>query len=263
MRFVDRQDAAAQLADALGHYRGQRALVLALPRGGVPLGRVLADALQADLDVVLVRKLGAPGDPEFALGAVAEDGWTYLAPYAEPTAGSALPEHVRAEELERIRQRRARYTPPCGGTLCGRPRGHRGGRRAGHRGHHDRRAARRARRRRRGWYARCRWQRPMACGRCRRMPTRWSACTRRQASRRWAPLSVVPAGQRRGGGGLPGGQGLTAHGPEAIGVAAIRHAAPEGATAYAVDAPARAIWRAGACRYSLSQPQPRQQEEST
>ncbi|AOY97076.1 phosphoribosyl transferase [Cupriavidus sp. USMAA2-4] len=111
MRFVDRQDAAAQLADALGHYRGQRALVLALPRGGVPLGRVLADALQADLDVVLVRKLGAPGDPEFALGAVAEDGWTYLAPYAEPTAGSAYLERVRAEELERIRQRRARYTP--------------------------------------------------------------------------------------------------------------------------------------------------------
>lgn len=111
MRFIDRQDAAAQLAEALGHYRGQQALVLALPRGGVPMGRVLADALQADLDVVLVRKLGAPGNPEFAVGAVAEDGWTYLAPYAESFAGSAYLERVRNDELERIRQRRACYTP--------------------------------------------------------------------------------------------------------------------------------------------------------
>jgi len=112
MPFADRKEAGRQLAKALEHYKGMHALVLALPRGGVPIGRVLADALDADLDVVLVRKIGAPGNPEFAIGAVAEDGWTYVAPYAEAVAAdSPYVESVRAEELERIQERRSMYTP--------------------------------------------------------------------------------------------------------------------------------------------------------
>lgn len=82
MPFIDRADAAAQLARALAGHAGKRPLVLAVPRGAVPMGAIIADALGADLDVVLVRKLGAPGNPEFAIGAVDESGWTYLTPYA-------------------------------------------------------------------------------------------------------------------------------------------------------------------------------------
>ena len=55
--YRDRLEAARRLAEALGHLKGERPLVLAIPRGGVPMGRVIADALEGELDVVLVRKL--------------------------------------------------------------------------------------------------------------------------------------------------------------------------------------------------------------
>lgn len=73
-RFRDRRDAGAALAAAL-HGRGTAdAVVLGLPRGGVPVAAVVADALGAPLDVVVVRKLGVPGQPELAMGAVGEGG---------------------------------------------------------------------------------------------------------------------------------------------------------------------------------------------
>jgi predicted phosphoribosyltransferase len=64
MTFEDRIDAARQLAQALAKYRGKNPLVLAIPRGAVPMGRLLAKELEGEMDVVLVRKLGAPGNPE-------------------------------------------------------------------------------------------------------------------------------------------------------------------------------------------------------
>ena len=70
--YRDRRDAGRQLAEALAHYREADPVVLALPRGGVPVGREIARALHAPLDVLLVRKLGAPGFPELGLGAVVE-----------------------------------------------------------------------------------------------------------------------------------------------------------------------------------------------
>lgn len=71
----DRSEAGRELADALAHYRGrQDVLVLALPRGGVPVAYEIAIALQAPLDLVLVRKLGAPGQRELAMGAIASGG---------------------------------------------------------------------------------------------------------------------------------------------------------------------------------------------
>lgn len=71
----DRSEAGRELADALAHYRGrQDLLVLALPRGGVPVAYEIASALQAPLDLVLVRKLGAPGQRELAMGAIASGG---------------------------------------------------------------------------------------------------------------------------------------------------------------------------------------------
>ena len=72
--FADRADAGRQLAERLGHLRGQDAVVLGLPRGGVPVAFQVAVALQAPLDVIVVRKLGLPYQPELAMGAIGEDG---------------------------------------------------------------------------------------------------------------------------------------------------------------------------------------------
>src|SRR5436309_15329173 len=72
MLFRDRAEAGQQLAAKLGAYAGRPdVLVLALPRGGVPVAFEVARALHAPLDVFLVRKLGAPGHPELAMGAIA------------------------------------------------------------------------------------------------------------------------------------------------------------------------------------------------
>ncbi len=71
--YRDRHDAGRRLAARLGRYRGERPLVLALPRGGVIVAYQVAMALDAPLDVVVVRKLGAPGAEEFAIGAIAPD----------------------------------------------------------------------------------------------------------------------------------------------------------------------------------------------
>ena len=113
MHFRDRIDAAQRLAAALdAAYRGRRPLVLAIPRGAVPMGRVIADALGGDLDVALVRKLRAPGQPEFAVGAVDETGWAYIADHARSAgADEAYLAHEKAAQLAILAERRASYTP--------------------------------------------------------------------------------------------------------------------------------------------------------
>lgn len=110
--FEDRNDAARQLAKALGKYRGKNPLVLAIPRGAVPMGKILAEELRGEFDVILVRKLRAPYAPEVAIGAVDESGWTYIAPYAAATgAQQAYIETEKAQQLATIGKRRAQYTP--------------------------------------------------------------------------------------------------------------------------------------------------------
>ena len=112
MMFRDRDDAARRLTEALAQYRGQNPLVLAIPRGAVPMAKIIADELGGELDVVLVRKLRAPGNPEFAIGSVDETGWTYLGDYAGRVGGSS--EYIEAEkeaQLKVMRERRASYTP--------------------------------------------------------------------------------------------------------------------------------------------------------
>ncbi|MDP1997412.1 MAG: phosphoribosyltransferase [Gallionella sp.] len=112
MMFRDRKDAATRLAEALAQYRGQNPLVLAIPRGAVPMAKIIADALGGEVDVVLVRKLRAPGNPEFAIGSVDESGWTYLGDYAGQVGGSQqYIESEKAAQLEVMRERRASYTP--------------------------------------------------------------------------------------------------------------------------------------------------------
>jgi predicted phosphoribosyltransferase len=111
MRFDDRADAARQLATRLVHFSAEHPLVLAIPRGGVPLGRIVADALSGELDVVLVRKLGAPFNPEFAVGAVGESGSVFIAEHAASAgAGDAYLAAEAERQLAVIRRRRARYS---------------------------------------------------------------------------------------------------------------------------------------------------------
>jgi predicted phosphoribosyltransferase len=112
MIFRDRIDAAERLAKALGAYRGRNPLVLAIPRGAVHMGRMLADALGGELDVVLVRKLRAPDSPEFAVGAIDESGWAFVAEYAASVGADAdyLAREKRTQ-MDTLRRRRAQYTP--------------------------------------------------------------------------------------------------------------------------------------------------------
>src|SRR3954451_7394150 len=74
MPFADRADGGRRLASLLAHMRDEHPVVLALPRGGVPVAYEVARALGAPLDVVLVRKLGVPRQPELAMGALGEGG---------------------------------------------------------------------------------------------------------------------------------------------------------------------------------------------
>jgi predicted phosphoribosyltransferase len=74
MSFIDRTDAGRRLGGRLGLLQGRDVVVLGLPRGGVPVAAEVARALDAPLDVIIVRKLGVPSQPELAVGAVGEDG---------------------------------------------------------------------------------------------------------------------------------------------------------------------------------------------
>jgi len=76
--FADRRDAGMQLSRALERWRGREVLVLGIPRGGVPVAAEIARALDAELDVIVARKLGSPISPELAIGAVTTDGERYL-----------------------------------------------------------------------------------------------------------------------------------------------------------------------------------------
>lgn len=108
--FHDRLDAARQLAQRLSQHRGEKPVVLAIPRGAVPMGRVIADALEGALDVVLVRKLGAPHHPELALGAIDEHGSVHMTP---ESALLTLPHRYVADvakrQLDLIHARRRSY----------------------------------------------------------------------------------------------------------------------------------------------------------
>ena len=110
--FRDRADAATRLAVRLKGYRGKNPLILAIPRGAVPMGKIIAEALHGELDVVLVRKLRAPHELELAIGSVNEQGWTYLADFAELYGGNAqYIESERQTQMRTLKDRRAHYTP--------------------------------------------------------------------------------------------------------------------------------------------------------
>lgn len=112
MSFSNRAEAASRLAKRLAGYQGKNPLILAIPRGAVPMAKIIADELGGEIDVVLVRKLGAPYNPEFAIGSIDESGWAYIADYAEETGATKdYIEREKQAQLETMRSRRAQYTP--------------------------------------------------------------------------------------------------------------------------------------------------------
>jgi len=110
-RFADRIDAGRQLGEALREAGVEADIVLAIPRGGLPLGRAVADALNGPLDIVVAKKLGAPTNPELAIGAVAADGsvWRNEALIQSRNVDEAYIERTRTEEAENAREKASRY----------------------------------------------------------------------------------------------------------------------------------------------------------
>jgi putative phosphoribosyl transferase len=111
VRFHNRLDAGRRLAERLLPLAPANPVVVALPRGGVPVAREVALALDAPLDILAVRKLGAPHNPEYGIGAVAEDGTRVLDPEAIAVLGidGGTLESIAAREVAELRRRVALY----------------------------------------------------------------------------------------------------------------------------------------------------------
>lgn len=120
--FVDRRQAGALLGERLGRYRGKGALVFGIPRGGVPVAAAVADAIQAELDVVVAHKVGAPFSRELAIGAVTANGGQFIdhRMIREFGISKAYLARAVAAEMAEARQReerlrRGRPLPPIAG----------------------------------------------------------------------------------------------------------------------------------------------------
>jgi predicted phosphoribosyltransferase len=111
MRFKNREHAADLLVERLRpQYKNKNPLVLGVPRGAMPMAKIIADALDGELDVVLVHKLSHPESPELAIGAIDESGRAFLSDWA----ADLDPAYLAAEkqrQLSVLRARRAAYTP--------------------------------------------------------------------------------------------------------------------------------------------------------
>ncbi len=115
MVFLDRRDAGRRLAAKLTLLAGEQPVVVALPRGGVPVAFEVARALGAPLDVLAVRKLGAPANPEFGVGAIAEDGTAIL------DANNARRVGMTHDVFDATVEREVRGASPAGRALPRRP----------------------------------------------------------------------------------------------------------------------------------------------
>ncbi|MBD3296222.1 MAG: phosphoribosyl transferase [Candidatus Omnitrophica bacterium] len=103
--FSDRTEAGQKLGEALKGYRLDDPLILAIPRGGIIIGNEIAATLKAELDITLSSKIGAPGNPEFAIGAVSENGKVFM----DTEFSSRLPkeqvEEAKRRKMDRLRQK--------------------------------------------------------------------------------------------------------------------------------------------------------------
>ncbi|GAB6860140.1 phosphoribosyltransferase [Haloplanus litoreus] len=110
-RFADRTEAGRRLANELVERDVEADVVLAIPRGGLPLGRIVAGALDAPLDIVVASKIGAPGNPEYAIGAVGSDGSAWLDEDTIDRLGvsESYVETEREREATAAREKASRY----------------------------------------------------------------------------------------------------------------------------------------------------------
>lgn len=117
MVFLDRADAGRHLAAELSYLRAQKPVVVGLPRGGVPVAFEVARALGAPLDIIIVRKLGVPFQPELGMGALGENGVRIVNDLVVRMAGvspeqlAAVEEHERHELERRVQHLRGRQAP--------------------------------------------------------------------------------------------------------------------------------------------------------
>ena len=113
MMFRDRKEAGERLATKLAHLKDRRPVVLALPRGGVPIGHAIARLLGAPLDIVLVRKIGVPWQPELAVGAVSDGEAPQIFIDDDMAASLAVPQDYlsgeTARQIAELERRRAIY----------------------------------------------------------------------------------------------------------------------------------------------------------
>jgi putative phosphoribosyl transferase len=108
--FLSREQAAELLAHKLIQYKGRHPLVLAIPRGAVAMGSIIANLLDGELDIVLTHKLCAPMNPEYAIGAIDENGWVYISP--EAASAGISPSYLEQEkdrQLDSLKHRRMRF----------------------------------------------------------------------------------------------------------------------------------------------------------
>jgi len=107
--FKDRVEAGQKLALKLSDYKNKPVVIYALPRGGVVLGAEIAKALGAELDLVIVRKIGHPYEPEYAIGVIAEDGDLILNPAEFKSLSKNWLEDAKKREQEEAKRRREKY----------------------------------------------------------------------------------------------------------------------------------------------------------
>jgi len=103
--FIDRKDASIQLGLALENYKSKNPLVLGIPRGGAETAYYVAKHLDAEMSLVVTRKLGHPGNPEYAIGALAEDGSLYLSPEAEIHFSQETIDDLKRDQEKEIKRR--------------------------------------------------------------------------------------------------------------------------------------------------------------
>ena len=112
MIFKNREEAAYQLAEKLKEYKGRNPLILAIPRGAIPMARIISDVLEGEMDVVLVHKLRAPFQAELAIGSVDETGQTFLNKNMQGIDIShSYIMKEKGTQLKMLRKRRELYTP--------------------------------------------------------------------------------------------------------------------------------------------------------
>ncbi|OQP63820.1 phosphoribosyltransferase [Niastella vici] len=104
--FYNRKQAALLLARELEKYKGENVIVLGIPRGGIETAYYLARELNAKLSTLIVHKLGYPGDPEFAFGAMAEDGTVYYNPYHKINLSQEMIDNIEEDQQREIEHRK-------------------------------------------------------------------------------------------------------------------------------------------------------------